>query len=269
MEFLRLVKRRRSWINEIAYILLNVGLSISLFLTVKMTGFLWPALILVLISKWRIFAVRPRFWFANIQANMISIIVSVSYVIFLYVTESLSTTESNIAIVQAVLVVLDIIWLLFIKPRSKRKFIVLQAGIGIFLGVTSLFMFSYNWDVSLVVMSMWLIGYSSARHVLNSYDNEPHVVFLSLVWSLVIAEWGWLSYHWAVGYKLPYLGSLMLPQAAITTLAISFLYYKAYDSYYHHKKIRLNDVLFPMIFAIGIVAVLLLAFNSVIPAAQV
>jgi len=46
-------------------------------------------------------------------------------------------------------------------------------------------------------------------------------------------------------------------------LCLGFLVYKSYDSYYHHQKIRMNDILLPLIFTIGVTVVLMLAFNGV------
>jgi len=122
MEFLKIIKRR-SFLHEVVYIILNVVLALSAMVLIRVTGVYWPSLVLVLVSKWRILAVRPRFWLANIQANLVSIIVSVSYVIFLYLAQSLdSLTYNQTLIVHIILTSFYILWLLFIKPKSKRIF---------------------------------------------------------------------------------------------------------------------------------------------------
>jgi hypothetical protein len=262
MEFLKIVKRR-SFINEFVYVVLNIGLAAALLALVKITGSIWPALVLVLLSKWRVFAVRSQFWFANIQANSVSAIVSVSYVVFLYTLNTMNISDWTIFGLQILLAVLDACWLLFLKPKSKRKYIVAQAAVAMFAGVTTIYILSYNWIASVAVLAIWLVGYSTARHVLNSYDDEDHVVLLSLIWGLVMAELGWLAYHWTIAYQLPIVNGVLLPQISIITLCMSVVAYKSYDSYYHNQKIRMSDILLPLIFTVGIIIVLVFAFNGV------
>ena len=262
MDFLKIVKRR-SFMNEAIYIALNVALAIALMFIIRVTGSLLPAFALVLLSKWRIFAVRLRFWFANIQTNLVSVIIDVSFVIFLYITNIANVGDSQIFIVQCLLSLLYIGWLLLLKPKSKRSYVVAQAGLALFAGIIAVYAMSYGWVASPVILITWLIGYASARHVLGSYDEESHVLLLSLAWSLVITEISWIAYHWTIAYRLPFITSILLPQVSIVILCLGFLSYKAYNSYYHHQKIRLNDIILPLIFTVSIVGVLVLAFNSV------
>ena len=262
MEFLKIIKRR-SFLNEVVYIALNVSLAIVLLVIIQTTGSLWFAFALVLLSMWRIFAVRPRFWLTNIQANLISFIVGISFVVFLYSANSINGSEFQVVTLRILLTILYIAWLLFLKPQTKRIYVVAQAGVALFTGITAIYTLSYGWGASPVVLLVWLVGYAVAEQVLGSYDEESHTVLLSLVWSLVIAEIGWLAFHWAVAYRFPIFTNMLLPQVSIIMLCIGFLSYKSYDSYYHHQKIRLNDILLPLIFTICIISVLVLVFNSV------
>ena len=262
MEFLKIVKRR-SFINEFIYIALNIALAVALMFIIRVTGSLVPAFLLVLLSKWRIFAVRPRFWFANIQTNLVSFIVSVSFIVFLYAANVANISDSQMLIFQSLLVVLDICWLVFLKPQSKRVYVVAQAGVALFTGVTAIYAMSYGWIASPVVLLMWLVGYATARHVLSTYDEESHIMLLSLVWGLSMAEIGWLAYHWTIAYRLPIVTSLLLPQVSIVVLCIGFLVYKSYDSYSHHQKIRMADIILPLIFTVSIISILVLALNGV------
>lgn len=262
MEFLKNFKRR-SFINEVIYVGLNIGLAFAIMLIVRVTGLIWPALILVLLSKWRVFAVRPQFWFANIQANLVSFIVSVSYVVFLYSASLINAESINILALQILLAIADACWLLFLKPKSKRKYIIAQAGVGLFTGITAVFMMSYNWVATPVVLLSWLIAYATAKHVLSNYDNEDRVVLMSLSWGILVAEVCWVAYHWTIAYRLPFVTSLLMPQVSIIVLCMSFLAYKIYDSFYHYQKIRMKDVLLPMIFTLAIILVLIIGFNGV------
>lgn len=262
MEFLKIVKRR-SFLNELVYISLNIGLAIALMLVIRVTGSLLPAFILVLLSKWRIFAVRMRFWFANMQTNLVSIIIDVGFVVLLYVANMANAGDMHIFAIQSILTVFYVAWLLLLKPKSKRAYIVAQAGAALFVGITALYAMSYNWFVSPVVVLVWLIGYAVARHVLNSYDEEAHVMLLSLAWGFAVAELGWLAYHWTIAYKLPIITNMLLPQVSIIMLCFGFVTYKSYNSYYHHQKIRINDIILPLIFTVSIISVLIFTFNGV------
>ena len=262
MEFLKIVKRR-SFLNEAVYVGLNIGLSISLMIIVRVTGSVWPAFILVFLSKWRVFAVRPQFWFANIQANLVSSIVSVSYVVFLYAVNSTNVGDFQIFLIQSFLALLSVCWLLFLKPKSKRKYMVAQAGVALFVGITAIYASTYNWVASPVILLVWLVGYATARHVLSSYDEESHIILLSLIWGLVLSEIGWLAYHWTIAYHLPFVSNILLPQVSIVMACLGFLTYKSYNSYYHYQKIRMNDIILPLIFTVAIILVLILGFNGV------
>lgn len=262
MEFLKLV-RKRSFLSEFVYTILNIALAIGVLLIVRYTEAVWLAIVLVMLSKWRVFAVRPRFWWANLRSNMVDFIVSVSVVLHLYAINVSALGEGQKLFLLILLTMAYIGWLLFIKPRSKRRYVAAQAGIALFLGIGALFAISFNWPVSVVVLVAWIIGYSATRHTLSSYDEETHALFLSLAWGLVIAEISWVAYHWAVAYPLPIASSLMVPQAALIITLISFLAIKVYDSFYHHAKIRMTDVLLPMLFSISIIVLLVLVFNRV------
>lgn len=262
MDFLKLVGKR-SFISELLYTILNVALAIAVLLAVRYTGSIGFAILLVLLSKWRIFAVRPRYWWANLRSNMVDLIVSISLVLNMYTVNNAPLGEGQQLLLLVGLTLVYIGWLLFIKPRSKRRYICIQAASAVFLGSAALFTVAYNWPVSTVVIGMWLIGYTAARHVLSSYDEETHALFLSLAWGLVLAELSWVSYHWAIAYPLPGAPSLLLPQIAIITTLLSFLALKIYDSFYHHAKIRMSDVLLPLLFTLSVFIVLLVIFNRV------
>lgn len=255
MEFLKNV-RRRSFLSEVVYIALNIGLAIAVVLIIRATESPWPAVGLVFLSKWRVLAVKPRYWFVNVQSNLVDFIVSMSLVVFLYTTYISNTMPYQKVLILGIFTLLYGGWLLFLKPQSKRLYIALQAGLALFAGVAALYTISYDWPVSMVVILMWLIGFATAHHVLASY-SEPHVLFLSLLWGLVMAELGWLVYHWTTSYGFP--------RAALIILCIGFVSQKCYDSYYHHQQIRGNDVILPVLFSISVVIVLPIILNIIDP----
>ncbi len=80
---------------------------------------------------------------------------------------------------------------------------------------------------------------------------------------MILAEISWVAYHWTVGYRVPTTTSLFLPQAAIIILLVGFITLRAYDSFYHHQKIRTVDVLLPILFSVSVIFVLTIFFNGI------
>lgn len=254
MEFLKIV-RRRSVLSEIIYTVLNVALAIAVLIAVRVTDSPVAALSLVFLSKWRVLAVRPRYWFVNVQANLVDLIVSVSLVVLLYAAD-------GALLVQIILTALYIGWLLFVKPRSKRAWVTVQAGVALFVGIVALYTVSYAWPSSVVTVLMWLIGYSTARHVLGAYD-EAHLLFLSLVWGLFMAELGWLAYHWTIAYSIPGIESIKIPQIAIIAAGIGFLAERIYASQAKHESVRPAEIMLPALLTLSVIMVLVVFFNDI------
>ncbi|MDB5163066.1 MAG: hypothetical protein JWO54_659 [Candidatus Saccharibacteria bacterium] len=262
MEFLKLV-RKRSFLSEAIYTVLNIALAIAVVVVIRYTGSVGFAIGLVVLSKWRVFAVRPRFWWANLRSNLVDFIVSISFVLHMYIVNDAVIAEPRKLMLLGILTVLYIGWLLYIKPRSKRAYIAVQAGVAVMLGTSALFAISYNWPASVVVLVMWLIGYTAARHILSAYDDETHGLFLSLAWGVVLAQVAWVAYHWTIAYNLPFSSNLHLPQVAIIVTLMSFLAFKSYDSFHKNAKIRMTDIILPLLFTLSVIAVLLIIFNRV------
>lgn len=260
MEFLRLV-RRRSFLSEAIYIVLNIAFAVAIAIVLKTTESLVFAIALVLISKWRVLAVRSRYWLANIQANLVDVIVSLSVVLALYSVELANIADFKKWVLFGILTLFYVGWLLLLKPRSTRRAMVAQAAVALFAGTAVLYSVSYAWPVSIVVAIMWIIGYGTARHTLSAYD-EDRLLTLTLMWSVALAELGWVAYHWTVGYAVPGTTDLYIPQIAIIVLCVGFIALKVYDSFFHFQKIRTQDVLLPALFGISVIIVLLTVFGG-------
>jgi hypothetical protein len=258
MEFLRSAKRR-SLVSELVYLLLNVGLAVAILVIVWVVESPLPAFALVLLSKWRILAVRPRYWFAHVQANMVDLIVSISLVVLLYAA---GHGDERGMILQIVLTLLYIGWLLVLKPRTKRSYVVVQAATSLFVGVTALYSLAYGWPSSVVVLAMFLIGYSTSRHVLSAYSDSD-LTLMSLAWGFVIASLGWLSFHWTIAYAIPFVDNIKLPQITIIVTALSFLAERIYASFAKHGEVRMSDILLPTLLSISIIAVVCMLFDAV------
>lgn len=240
--------KRRTRLSEAAYILLNIGFAIALLVTALLIQSPWLSILIVLLSKWRALAVRPRFWFVNLVANMVDITVGVSTVVFLY-------AAAGSFWLQCVLTGLYIGWLLIVKPRSRRSYVAAQAGLAVFLGITALSIVSYSWDSVFFVAIMWVIGFVAARHVLGSYE-EPHTTLYSMMTGFVFAELGWIGFHWLIAYPLPGFGSIQLSQLALLTTLFCLVAERGYASYHTHGKVRWHDIMMPVFLTIGIMIAL-------------
>lgn len=255
MNLLKAVKRK-TLVSEIAYYLLNLALVVILFVLSRTVGSPVAALALVVVSKWRVFAVRPRHWWSHVQANAVDIIVGLGIVSLMYLPQASLAAQSVAAIVYA-------LWLLIIKPWSKRWQMTLQSAIALFIGTTALMSVSYEWPVLAVVAAMFVIGYSCSFHFLHSYD-EDQTVLLSGIWGIVFAEVGWLMYGWNFSYALPGLSPIFVPQTTIILLLLSFVAERVYRSWHKNHSVTSSEVLAPVILSMSLIAVMLLFFNSVI-----
>ena len=248
---------RRSQVSDVAYIGLNVALVLLLLFAVLSTQTIWLALILVTLSKWRIFAVRPRFWRANILANLVDVVVGVSHVVLLGAAIGAPWLQVLLSVAYAV-------WILLIKPRSKQVYIAIQAGVAVFVGSTALATVAYGTDSIVLAAGMWVIGYISARHVLMSYD-EPLTGLLSGVWGLVLAELGWLSYHWLFAYTLPNSANLKFVQIALVATLLSFLAEQTIASRYRNDgQAKLSELMLPAAFTTTLILVVVIFFSGLI-----
>lgn len=214
-----------------------------------------PAFALVLLSKWRVLAVRPQHWLAHIVANSVDIIVSLGYVVFL-------SAAAGALPVQIGLTLLYIAWLLVIKPSSKRSLVTTQAGVATFVGVSALMQVSYAWWDVAVVLAMFIVGCAAARHVLTAYQ-ESHFRILSLAWGLIMAEIGWLVYHWSFAYDLRVAGNLKLSQAAIIATLLAFLAERTYASYHRHGSVQVGDIILPILLVVSSIGLLLTIFGQI------
>ena len=244
---------KRSKLSDIVYIILNLALAGAVLgLTVAFQP-PFVAYLLILVSKWRVLGVRPRFWWANFQTNMVDLVVGICAVTLIW-------QASGTFIIQLLLAVLYAAWLLILKPRSSRKYMVLQAGVSQFLALTSLFSVAHYLDSSIIVALCLAIGYVTARHILSSYEDED-ITLLSAIWGFLIAELGWLCYHWVVAYDIT--TSLLLPQVAILAGLLGFVTIRFYDTKYHNKSLT-KTLRAPVLFSLAVLAILLLREISVI-----
>lgn len=168
--------------------------------------FVTLAVAVVLLSKWRMFVVRPRYWLINLISNAVDIIVGVSIVVFMSHTQSMAL-QLGIAAVYA-------IWLIFIKPGSSVVAVSMQALTSQALGMVALYMTWTTAPALGMVLASWLISYLSARHFFTSFEDDYND-FYAFTWAYFSAALVWLLGHWLLFYGI-------LPQPALLLTVLGF-----------------------------------------------
>ena len=255
MDFIS-VSKKHSLASSIAHIFLNIILVIACWLSIFVTKMPFLAIILVIISKWRTFAVRPLYWAANFKSNLVDLIFSLGIVI-------LMLSSIDLWLSQGMLLFIYLLWLLWLKPQNGENSIKAQALLSIFVGLTAIFSVSYAWPVEAVVVLAFIIGYASFRHVLSSDENN-NIELLSLFWGMIFAEFIWVLNFLLVGYtvKIDDIFVFIVPQASIIATAISFLTFEALSISRDSKKTA-RDLIVPTLFVISVCLLLILLFTTI------
>jgi hypothetical protein len=108
------------------YIAFNIALPVLAYILVRI-DFVGLAILLVLLSKWRMFAVRPRYWIANVVQNGVDIMVAVSLIIFM--------ASTTVGWWQLFWTAAYVGWLVWLKPRYDVLSVSAQAMVGQLLGL--------------------------------------------------------------------------------------------------------------------------------------
>lgn len=230
-----------SGFSKVIYTVFNILLPLVVFVLVR-TDFVQLAFAVILLSKWRMFAVRPRFWPAHIRANAVDIIVGISLLLFMI--------HSDSQLMQLVWTGLYIVWLVAIKPATDILRISLQAFIGMVCGLMALYVAWGGGPLYGLVLLTGLICYLSARHFFDNFD-EPYAKLLSYIWGYFSAALSWVLGHWLLYYGI-------VAQPVLLLVAIGFglatLYYLD-----HHDRLSQGvrrQSLFIMVAIVAIVVAL-------------
>ena len=202
--------------------MLTLGLPLLLYILIRL-DFAWVAVVLLLLSKWRMLAVKTRHWPANIRANAVDIFVGLSAIVFMTVTDVQS--------LQLFWAVSYAGWLLFLKPKSSPLWVGLQAIVAQTVGLIASFYFWSEASISVLVFVNWGITYLCARHFLTAFD-ESMARATSYSWAFFAASIAWLSGHWLIFY-----GPIAQPALLLNVLGygLAAMYYLE-----HKDKLTIN-----------------------------
>lgn len=191
---------------------LNIILPILAYVLVRI-DFTAVAILLVLLAKWRIFAVRPRYWLVNVVSNGIDILVGISFVLLM--------SSTSVEWWQIFWAALYMGWLVWLKPKSDVLSVSAQAMIGQLLGITVLYLKFGDAPLATLVLGTWAITYLAARHFLTSFE-ESRTSLLAHVWAYFAASLAFILGHWLLFY-----GSVSQILIFLTTIGygLAALYY--------------------------------------------
>jgi hypothetical protein len=232
-----------SGISHALHFLLSAWLPIMLLGLVRL-NFAILAAVLVLLAKWRMVAIKPRYWLPNIRANLVDIFIGLSAVAFIAGTNSIYT--------QALWTVLYIIWLVWLKPKSKPVAVMAQALAAQAIGLIAFYRAFPDNSLLFSLVVTWLVCYASARHFLGAFD-EPMTRTIANIWAWFGAAMAWILGHWVIEY-------LFLPQIA---LVLTVLGYGLATIYYLDQKEKLKAVLFrQLIIVMGLLLLIIIVFSD-------
>ncbi len=206
------------------------------------------AVLVVLLSKWRMFSVRPRYWLANIKANLVDLTVSLAIVSYMD-----SAWSGSVRVVIFVWAALYIAWLLFVKPKSTSLAMTAQALIALAFGSAALYAHYSTWSPVVLILLTWLICYGTALHFLTSFEDEANKA-MTHTWAMFGAQLSLILNHWIIVYNK------LVPQIS---LILSLIGYALVIAYYLHKTKGLKATVRQqlIVFTIGII-ILVVVFSD-------
>lgn len=250
-----IMRKSRNIASNLVHVFLNLLLGIMAVLVTVFSGSPLLGILLVLVSKWRIFAVRSRYLWVNLKSNLVDLIVGISVVLISYYS------GSALLPVHFILMALYVVWLIIIKPRSSESANLVQSLVAVFLGVTASTFLAANTASIMAVILAFLVGYAASRHVLVQTDDKDFTL-TTLVCGLIFAEAAWLSDCWAIIYTFGQTG-IRVPQVAIVLTVFAFVYNYARQTMVRYRDdFRFKNIAGPVFFGLILVGIVVLFFSN-------
>lgn len=249
------IRKSRNFLSSALHVLFNILLGVgSIFLTF-ITGSWILGFLLVLLSKWRTFAVRPRYWGVNLKSSLVDFTVGTSFVLLAY------CAGTTVLPVHYLLAAGYTSWLLFLKPLSSERATAAQALAAIFLGSTAATLMAASASSIFMVLACFVIAYGAARHILVQSEDTNYEI-IPLVAGLLAAEVAWLCHKWLIVYTFGSTG-IILPQLTIILTLLAFAFGVSYKSISRHDgKFKFSDVAMPLTFTALLIFIVVIWFSQ-------
>lgn len=250
-----LARKSRNIASSFVHVFLNILLGVGSVLITVLSGSPVLGILLVIVSKWRVFAVRARYFWVNFKSNLVDLIVGISLVLIAYFS------GTSFLAVDFVLMAFYCIWLLFIKPLSSESATMVQSLIAVFLGITAITILSSTSNIFVMVFLSFLIGYAVSRHVL-AQSSDKDFTLTTLVCGLLFAEIAWLSYSWSIIYTFGESG-IRIPQLAIILTIFAFVYnYTRRIMIKYQDEFKFRQVAGPAVFGAVMIGIIVIFFSN-------
>ena len=253
-----LARKSRNIASSMVHIFLNILLGVGTVLITVLSGSPLIGILLVLVSKWRVFAVRSRYLSLSLKANLVDIIVGISVVLLAY------SGGATFLVVDVILMIFYPVWLLFIKPFSSENATLVQSLIAVFLGISASVIITSGLNSIWLVIMSFLIGYAASRHVLTQ-SNDRDFTLTTLVCGLIFAEIAWLSSTWSIVYTYENFGlsGVIIPQLSIILTIFAFIYNYARQAMIKYQDdFRFVHIAGPIIFGLILAGIIVMFFSD-------
>lgn len=250
-----LARKSRNIASNLMHVFLNILLGIGSVLITVFSGSPLLGVLLVLVSKWRVFAVRSRYIWLNLKSNLVDLIVGISVVLISYYS------GTALLPVHFILMAFYTVWLLFVKPGSSEAMNLAQSLIAVFMGITASTFLTTNTNAMVLVLLAFLVGYAASRHVLVQTDDGDFTL-TTLVCGLIFAEVAWLSDSWAIIYSFNGTG-IRIPQMSIILTIFAFVYNYARQAMVRYQNdFRFRNIAGPVFFGMALVGIIVIFFSN-------
>ena len=168
-------------------------LPIFVFVMVVFLKLTLLAYALVLLSKWRVVATKPRFWWLNLQPHLVDLIFALSVVYFM-------AWPDLVLAYQLLWLAIYFVWIFVFRIWGTPWNQMLQGVVAQGLGMSFLIYHLDRIHPAFMVAIAWVIGISAARHILSGFKKEVYHGSLIHIWGLFVAQLTWVFLHWHINF---------------------------------------------------------------------
>lgn len=250
-----ILRKSRNAFSSFLHVILNIALGAGSIYITWATGSFVLGFLLVLLSKWRMFAVRPRYWGLNLKSNLVDMIVGCAFILIAY------CSGQTIIPIHFMAAALYSFWLIFLKPKSSEFATSMQSLWAVFFGTIALTLISASTNALNMAIGGFIIGYAAARHVLVQREEKDYEI-IYLAAGIVFAEIAWLCHAWLIVYSFAGTG-IIIPQLSVIATIVSFLFGYVYKSISKNEgKLKWSEVGMPTVFLALLIAVIVIWFSQ-------
>ncbi|MBR2586758.1 hypothetical protein IKE71_00055 [Candidatus Saccharibacteria bacterium] len=250
------IRKSRNALSTFLHVMMNILLGVGSIFATIVSGSWTIGAVLVLLSKWRMFAVRVHYLWLNIKSNLVDLIVGLSLVTLAY----FSGTE--LLPIHYILAGLYVIWLTVVKPKTSEFWNLVQALFAIFVGSTAATIACASWNSAVLVVLEFIIGYGSARHVLAQNNNMNDEGYPALIFGIIFAEIALLCHSWLIVYAFMSMG-VIIPQLAVILTLVGFIAERVFRSIEARDgELKPREVAVPVLFGLVALIVVIVGFSE-------